>query len=667
MVSSQARVHPGYVHYWPIALSYLGIGAIALVLRSVYLGHFLTFDEANFWMGRSATFLNAIQTGNYAATAISTHPGVTTMWLGAIGIILRRVLFDWGLLHSDPFPVVLALLRLPAVLAHVAGLLTGYTLLRRLLHPTSAALAALLWATDPFVIGYSQLLHVDALAGTCITVSLLAAAVYWHRSPQRRFLLLSGIAGGAALMSKSPALALLPTIGLLALWRGWEEGRWRGAWQALPALLGWVAVCTLTTVALWPALWAGPVQALNNIRAGVMDEGAQPHMLGNFFLGRPDPAPGLLYYPVALALRLTPLTLVGLLLLVPAWRHTQTLLPQRRALSILVVFTLVFIIAMSVFPKKFNRYLVPIFPSIDILAACGLVWGVQHITQLVRTARAAGPALAGLALVAVVNAVGWQPYSITAYNQLLGGAHAGVETFSTGWGEGYDQIADFLNQQPDITSVSTVGLWRAVLQPFLRPGAQMAWPKENLPASAGYLVVYILDVQNGALPPFDRFYQREQPIFVAQIHGVPYAWVYQVPPPVEQVRDANFGPAIQLRGINTTGETRRGATQDVTFSWKGRAAITNDYTLFAHLIGPDGQRYAQFDLPYNTSTWEPGRFVQTHIPLTLPADGPEGTYQLFIGLYEPATGQRLPISTPNGLGSALDGPNALPVMELQLD
>ncbi len=665
MVLPQARTRSAAVQHWSIPLSYLGIGILALVLRSVYLGHFLTFDEANFWMGRSATFLNAIQTGNYAATAISTHPGVTTMWLGAAGIILRRALFDWGLLQSDPFPLVLTLLRLPVVLAHVGGLLVGYALLRRLLAPATAALAAVLWAADPFVVGYSQLLHVDALAGTCITVSLLAAAVYWHHSPQRRFLLLSGVAGGAALLSKSPALALLPTIGLLALWRGWgDEGR-AGLWRALRPLLGWGLACAATTVALWPALWAGPLQALHNIRVGVVAEGAQPHMLGNFFLGQPDPAPGPLYYTVALALRLTPLTLAGILLLAPAWRQARTLLPERRALAVLALFAVVFIAAMTLFPKKFNRYLVPIFPAIDILAACGLVWGIQRAAQLARVARAAGPALAGLAVAAVVNAAAWQPYSIAAYNQVLGGARAGAEAFSTGWGEGYDQIAEFLNRQPDITSVTTVGLWRPVLQPFLLPGAQTAWPKETLPPEAGYLIVYMLDVQNGALPPFDRFYQRETPVFVAEIHGVPYAWVYQLPPPIELPRAVDFGPAIHLRGLNAEGEAQRGTTQDLTLFWESRAAITNDYTLFAHLIGPDGQRYAQLDLPYTTSAWEPGRVVETHIPLTLPKDGPIGTYHLYIGLYEPATGQRLPLSVPTD--PAIDGPDALSVMELRLE
>src|ERR671920_332367 len=83
-----------------VAVSYLVIGLVALVPRVLSLGSFVTVDEQAFWMPRSDAFLRAVQSGNFPATAISTHPGVTTMWLGSIGIVLRRALLDWGLLRS---------------------------------------------------------------------------------------------------------------------------------------------------------------------------------------------------------------------------------------------------------------------------------------------------------------------------------------------------------------------------------------------------------------------------------------------------------------------------------------------------------------------------------------------------------------------------------------
>src|SRR5215212_7982065 len=198
-------------------LGYLAIGLAALLPRVLALGLFITDDEANFWLMRSDIFLKAIRSGDFAATAITAHPGVTTMWLGASGIVLRQALVGWGVIHSDAFPVVLALIRLPVVLAHFVVILLGYRLLRRMFQGGVALLAALLWATDPFVIGYSKLLHTDALSASFMSLSLLAACYYWNHQRSWRWLLLSGVSAGLAFLSKSPALILVPAVALVAL------------------------------------------------------------------------------------------------------------------------------------------------------------------------------------------------------------------------------------------------------------------------------------------------------------------------------------------------------------------------------------------------------------------------------------------------------------------
>ena len=45
-----------------------------------------------------------IRTGDFAATAITAHPGVTTMWLGAAGIVLRRALPFMHLIDAAGVP-----------------------------------------------------------------------------------------------------------------------------------------------------------------------------------------------------------------------------------------------------------------------------------------------------------------------------------------------------------------------------------------------------------------------------------------------------------------------------------------------------------------------------------------------------------------------------------
>ena len=152
---SAARTH---TDAW-IGLSYVLIGLMALLPRALDLGAYLNIDEAMFWLRRSGTFLNAVRAGNFAATAISTHPGVTTMWLGGAGLLLRDALSDSGLVAQTSFASALAIVRLPLALAHTAGVLLGYGLLRRLLPAATAVLAAALWALDPFVVGYSRMLQ----------------------------------------------------------------------------------------------------------------------------------------------------------------------------------------------------------------------------------------------------------------------------------------------------------------------------------------------------------------------------------------------------------------------------------------------------------------------------------------------------------------------------
>ena len=88
--------------------------------------------------------------------------------------------------------------------------------------------------------------------------------------------------------------------------------------------------------------------------------------------------------------------------------------------------------------------------------------------------------------------------------------------------------------------------------------------------------------------------------------------------------------------------------------------------LFAHLIGLDGQRVAQVDLPYPTSSWRVGHYVTTELPLALPVDAPAGNYRLVIGLYDLSTGQRLALRSSAPADPALDGPDALLLTTIKL-
>jgi 4-amino-4-deoxy-L-arabinose transferase-like glycosyltransferase len=657
----------GRASHWLLLLL---LALAALLPRVLDLGQFVTLDEVNFWYPRSEQFLEALQAGQFGEVPLKPHPGVTTMWLGSAGILLRRVLLiDLDL--AVPYPLLVTLMRLPAALVHTAAILVGYALLRRMFPAALALLAALLWATDPFMIGYSRVLHLDALAASFATLCLLAAAAYWHHTRHPGLLVLSAVCGALAVLSKSPALAVLPIVALAALWpiisrvtppapRLTDHG------SRIAPLLAWSLVFALTIVAAWPVAWDNPLHTVELLRGSLEEEGLQPHAWGNYFMGQPVEVPGPLFYPVSLALRTTPLTLAGVLLLPLVWRQANEMPAARRSLLLLAAFVVFFVLAMSVFPKQFNRYLVPVFPAFDILAAAGLWW---TITALARgRAYAQRALLLGVALAAWLNAAWWHPYSIAAFNQALGGTRAGAYAFPIGWGEGLGQAGAWLNEQPDITGVRVASSMINSFQPYLKHGARAFTPGgPTLPPDTGYALVYVRDVQRGNVgPPFDQFYPQATPLHTVTIHGVAYAWIYQVPPPVEHQLDVTFGERITLRGytLHTDALSSTG-TLSLTVQWQAQAPPQHDYLLFAHLLTVQGERVAQIDarpagpdaLP---TSWAPPRVHTWTHPLPVPPDLPPGDYWLALGLYNPDDFTRLPLHGAAPPPAAPDaGPNAL--------
>lgn len=118
------------------------------------------------------------------------------------------------------------------------------------------------------------------------------------------------------------------------------------------------------------------------------------------------------------------------------------------------------------------------------------------------------------------------------------------------------------------------------------------------------------------------------------------------------VRDDQFGdnPVIRLKGYDLdiqAGQLR------LTLYWQSEMQTEIDYTRFVHLRDPQDQTVAQSDgLPgggsYLTSLWDPGEIIPDTVTVPLPAELLPGEYTLAVGLYEAATGQRLPVPASAG-------------------
>jgi hypothetical protein len=112
----------------------------------------------------------------------------------------------------------------------------------------------------------------------------------------------------------------------------------------------------------------------------------------------------------------------------------------------------------------------------------------------------------------------------------------------------------------------------------------------------------------------------------------------------------HLGQHIRLLGYDLDQDRfAPGDTLHLTLHWQPQANINQDYTVFTQLLGPDLQLYGQMDHQpidnlWPTSRWQPGARLADRYDLSINPSAPPGSYQLLVGMYDPHTGQRLPIT-----------------------
>jgi hypothetical protein len=129
---------------------------------------------------------------------------------------------------------------------------------------------------------------------------------------------------------------------------------------------------------------------------------------------------------------------------------------------------------------------------------------------------------------------------------------------------------------------------------------------------------------------------------IAQVQAIPEEGV------------ANFGESIVLLagGVADVRVTPGSAVQ-VDLTWRGLRGLAEDYTVFVHLVGPDGRLHGQVDRwpvqgTYPTSAWIPGMVIADSYSVLLDSTAEDGRYSVEVGLYLLDTMQRLPVMNADG-------------------
>jgi hypothetical protein len=669
---------------------------------------------------------SVVEAWNFAAQGLACtlrtgHPGVTTMWTGSFGFWLAWL---WagrpGSLHDYVVAVAtnpmdasfIAPERLGTVLITSLWVVVVYWLMWRLWGGPIALLSALLLALDPFHIALSRVIHHDALSTTFMTLSVLAMFSYWgdpvSASPggrpgmtgKRYWLLLSGALAGFGFLSKSPTLYLMPFVALTGLWftlaKTWRPGQGDGPRKnpLLPtpsALLflifdGWLwfAVAALIFVVFWPAMWVVPLETIQTVLFIGSKYATGGHAKGNFFLGETSQDPGALFYPVTWLYRTSPLVVIGVLGTFMAWLRYKfgakvappdiqatdspfahsSICPFLRYLPLILLFILGYYLLMTIGEKKQDRYFLPVYPWLNLIAAAGLAWIFEALRQFLNLRSFALrptqyairipdhvlravllPALLILLLNGYLVAATF-PYYFTFFNPLLGGIQGAATAVTIGWGEGLDLAAAYLNEHTNPAQTRVASWYQSTFAPFYH-GQAISYSKEKGKALAGDYVVFYINQTQRRFPDealFDYFEKRYQPEKIITLNSLDYAWIYPSRGVDHYLEDQTYTGIASLLAWQWTQGDRplipgRVAEFDLYWEYLGKQL---DEPFFFRLIDAQGRPWAEGrSQPVAAENpppdrWRAGEIITEHGALAVPLATPPGQYQLQLGFYTKA-------------------------------
>jgi 4-amino-4-deoxy-L-arabinose transferase-like glycosyltransferase len=653
---------------------------LAFLPRALY-----PVSRSMLWYYRAIHFSDALLARNWAETYQSPHPGVTTMWLSGIGVRVfgwRRGLSSAQLLGIEPtipgtVNAAITAGVAPLALITASCIILCYFLLKRCTNHRVALAGSCLIALDPFLIANSKVLHVDGL----LTMLMITSALFlfnYVRGSRWRDLVLGGAGAGLAFLTKTPSLFLVPYTGLtLATWtlmpssQGFgasiDRQEWRHRFErSVRAFLIWGAAASILFVVVWPAMWVQPLDVLRWMRDRTLFHAEQVHIRPVFFNGEATyEDPGLPFYLATMAWKTTLVTLpMAVLGLVSA-----ALQLRRRRVDkttwLLAVYALCFTLQMGLSSHKAPRYLLPVFPALDILAGIGLVNGAMVTGRLSRGRRRHWLPAALIALGLGVQAavvLPHHPYYGTHYNRLLGGASAAQDVLPLQTqGEGLDLAAEYLN------SVPRASMARAMVYPLggeLFERSFLGFTSTGPEPWTDYRVYYANQVQrNLGGEEWDKAWDADKdntPLWSLAFDGVPYVWVYGAPPEAPAADGPEYeggyqlGEHIQLKRYRLSEETLApGDTLTVALVWETDAQIHENYTVFCHLLSKSGELIAQRDSPpvYGvrpTPSWRAGEVIEDGHEVFLDDSTPPGEYGLSVGMYEPETMKRVPAYAGSG-------------------
>jgi 4-amino-4-deoxy-L-arabinose transferase-like glycosyltransferase len=666
---------------YQIYLEALAVFVFAALVRLSALNVYLVVDEEDRW--RWATeFYQALLSGNLPGTLVGDgYPGIFPVWLETLWLLAAsgyRSVLQGGwigedgiylLLHEWDRTAYLGLQRFPVAFTNTVIVVLIFLYVRYLYGRWAGLLAALLITFDPFYVSDSRVNRAEGLLTGLMTLSLLGVVAFYrtqkagtHLWYQWRHLLISALFGGLALLTKSQAVVLLPMFAVIHwIWYARSLAlppwRWHVVRQWALTMAIWIGAGAAVFVLLWPAAWTIPAETFGLMASyATRKVGAEGVKL--FFLGRTilDEDPGLLFYPVIFLLRSTPVMLAGLLL--GGWQLVLYARQRRQQRAVwhqwlddagiwaLLAFVLLYVGGMSLGSHKQDRFLMSTFPTLYILTSLAFVQFVRRPAWSVTGQWVGLVALVGAQM---LTALPVHPYYFAYFNPLFGGGATARHLTRIGWGEGMDQVANYLNAQPQPEKLVVASRFGRYMLGF--KGTVVPLDASNQWLQADAIAFYIQQVQRMLEPDpaIIRYFQALKPAHVVRIGGIDYAWVYQNPIDLAaSPRHHTVPDKLTLLGLGWSANAN-----EITAIWQDHGMTPGDQLMISTLS--DAHSWSSDWQPCQTApglcqaeqgtNGQAGGCVNESICAIDPTEMPPGTGGVTLGVKD-NTGRLTPIEFP---------------------
>ncbi len=540
-----------HILLWIVVLVTLAVPRFDRIERPV------TVDELT-WLTFSADFYYGAVQGEYDRTYQDHHPGVTTLLAGMGAYLLEFPAYrayGQGYMENDTFKLIdflefhgidiydiLITARRLMAGASILGLLLAFWFLWRLLGELPAFTVMLFIVLDPFVLGQTRLYSHEGLMSVLVLLSWVSFFYYLRSDKHWLALAISGLAAGAAALTKITALALLPLIGLVWLAetrRGWnqtgKDRSWQSYLKALRPLLIWGVLLVGLFCLLWPAMWADPLGRIAYLIDHTRGFSGATRMLIPLSVR----LTGITDYLASIWAHATPVTWLGVVLFLIAAAFRKRFNPDRSTLALagwphLYNLVVLLVISLVVTAIRGPRYMASIHLFLALTAGIGFALTLAWIRQWSWTQRRAWLPSVILAVLLTTQAaliLPAAPYYYT-YNQPL--------TVGRWWdvhGAFLDQAGEYLAAQPNAEDLTVMTFSPGSLMDFFPGEIRLVFPIPRWEerdvrhlTESDYLVLdsTIRLIRNPPRVIADIDQANISPVFTAGFDGRTLVWVYRV-------------------------------------------------------------------------------------------------------------------------------------------